>query len=105
MDFGNFDRNVIEAIAERMAIAKMDSICKEPNGSFQQGFTLGFIEAFEVMRTVDRRETLRQAEPMRRTVDKSADCGKITSIADAFDSNDLMSYQTPFKVHEKEPLL
>ena len=73
----SLDDNQIEGIAERLAIAKMEALCNGSDGSFQRGFTIGFIEAFNLMRAINRKSIGKE-----RLCSSMADMEKIRPIGD-----------------------
>ena len=82
MDFENqFTRPMIHALGTRMAILKMESVCDKPDAKFQQGFELGFEEAFNFIREFGRADELIKRLDAREKIKKAADLAKKTGIA------------------------
>ena len=82
MDFENqFTRPMIHALGSRMAILKMESVCDKPDAKFQQGFELGFEEAFNFIREFGRADELIKRLDLREKIKKEADLAKKTGIA------------------------
>lgn len=82
MDFENqFTRPLIHALGSRMAILKMESVCDKPDGKFQQGFQLGFEEAFNFIREFGRAEELIKRLDRREEIKKAAERAKVSGVA------------------------
>lgn len=82
MDFENqFTRPMIHALGARMAILKMESVCNKPDGKFQQGFELGFEEAFNFIREFGRAEELIKRLDQREKIKKAAERAKVSGVA------------------------
>lgn len=82
MDFENqFTRPMIHALGSRMAILKMESVCDKPDAKFQQGFELGFEEAFNFIREFGRADELIKRLDAREKIKKAAERAKKTGIA------------------------
>lgn len=82
MDFENqFTRPMIHALGSRMAILKMESVCDKPNAKFQQGFELGFEEAFNFIREFGRADELIKRLDAREKIKKAAERAKVSGIA------------------------
>lgn len=82
MDFENqFTIAMIHAMGTRMAILKMESVCDKPDAKFQQGFELGFEEAFNFFREFGRADELIKRLDLREKIKKEADLAKKTGIA------------------------
>lgn len=81
MDFENqFTRPMIHAMGSRMAILKMESVCDKPDAKFQQGFELGFEEAFNFMREFGHADAIIKHLDIRDKMDKAAKRAKETGI-------------------------
>lgn len=82
MDFDNqFTRPMIHALGSRMALLKMESVCDKPDSKFQQGFELGFEEAFNFIREFGRADELIKRLDRRDEIKKAAERAKKTGIA------------------------
>ena len=82
MDFENqFTRPMIHAMGTRMAILKMESVCDKPDAKFQQGFELGFEEAFNFFREFGHADAVIERLDLREKIKKEADLAKKTGIA------------------------
>ena len=82
MDFENqFTRPMIHAMGSRMAILKMESVCDKPDAKFQQGFELGFEEAFNFIREFGHAKEVLLRLDVREKIKKAAELSKKTGIA------------------------
>ena len=82
MDFENqFTRSMIHAMGTRMAILKMESVCDKPDAKFQQGFELGFEEAFNFFREFGHADAVIERLDAREKIKKEAELAKKTGIA------------------------
>lgn len=82
MDFENqFTRPMIHAMGTRMAILKMESVCDKPDAKFQQGFELGFEEAFNFIREFGHSKEVLLRLDVKEKIKKAADLAKKTGIA------------------------
>lgn len=82
MDFENqFTRPMIHAMGTRMAILKMESVCDKPDAKFQQGFALGFEEAFNFIREFGHSKQVLLRLDVKEKMKKAADLAKKTGIA------------------------
>ena len=81
MDFENqFTRPMIHAMGSRMAILKMESVCDKPDAKFQQGFELGFEEAFNFMREFGHADAVIERLDIQKKLDEAAKRAKETGI-------------------------
>jgi hypothetical protein len=82
MDFENqFTRAMVHAMGTRMAILKMESVCDKPDAKFQQGFELGFEEAFNFFREFGHADAVIERLDLRDKIKKEAELAKKTGIA------------------------
>lgn len=81
MDFENqFTRPLIHALGTRMAILKMGSVCDKADAKFQQGFELGFQEAFNFMREFGHADAVIERLDIETKLKKAAEHAKETGI-------------------------
>lgn len=79
MDFENqFSRPMIQALGSRMAILKMESVCDKPDGKFQQGFELGFEEAFNFIREFGHADEIIKRLDIEKKLKRAAEHAKDT---------------------------
>ena len=82
MDFENqFTRPMIHAMGSRMAILKMESVCDKPDAKFQQGFELGFEEAFNFIREFGHAKEVLLRLDVKEKIKKAAERAKVSGIA------------------------
>lgn len=82
MDFENqFTRPLIHALGTRLAILKMESVCDKADDKFQQGFELGFQEAFDFVRAFDHSDALIKRLDIKEKAKKAAERAKVSGIA------------------------
>lgn len=82
MDFENqFTRQMIHALGTRLAILKMDSVCDKADAKFQQGFELGFEEAFSLMREFGHADAVINRLDTENKLKKAAEHAKETEIS------------------------
>ena len=82
MDFENqFTRPMIHALGTRMAILKMESVCDKPDAKFQQGFELGFEEAFNFFREFGHADAVIEQLDLKEKIKKAAERAKVSGIA------------------------
>lgn len=81
MDFENqFTRPMIHALGTRLAILKMESVCDRADAKFQQGFELGFEEAFDFMREFSHADAVIERLDLKEKIKKAAENAKETGI-------------------------
>lgn len=81
MDFENqFTRPMIHALGTRLAILKMESVCDKADAKFQQGFELGFQEAFDFIREFGHADTVIKRLDVKEKIKKADEHAKVTGI-------------------------
>lgn len=82
MDFENqFTRPMIHALGTRLAILKMESVCDKEDAKFQQGFELGFEEAFDFMREFGNSKEVLLRLDVKEKIKKASESAKVSGIA------------------------
>lgn len=104
MHIENIDDATIRGIGERLAILKMESVCTNPDGDFQRGFQMGFEEAFNLIRSIDRSECLieRRARDRRKHNSDMLNEARIAPVGSNKENNITMCDLNEVKKHVED---
>jgi hypothetical protein len=69
---------MIHALGTRLAILKMESVCDRADAKFQQGFELGFEEAFDFMREFGHSKEVLLRLDVKEKIKKADEHAKVT---------------------------